>query len=1637
MKHSLMILVLTPWAMLAEDRGVSNVVAIPWAEMGTHVKPNAAAAGVKVVAEDQVQLLCEYQKLAGEVTRQGLLLTDLADSQKEKAWVRVAASHLGRAGLAGVELVGEGVVEKQSKGVRWVRPGLIEEFSTSVDGVRQDFVVSERPPGAGHLRLEIGLQGAVAETAAQGVVLRLAGSQRTLAYSKLKVVDAMQRQVDAWLTAPHPDQLRIEVDDRLAAYPLRIDPTFSDANWISMGGVSGVNGSVHAVVGDSQGSIYIAGDFQFVGTQTASNIAKWDGTAWQPLGAGLADGVVYAMTLDAAGNLYAGGSFITVGTQSGRYLARWDGVAWSHWGLDFDNVVYALAATGNTVYAGGQFSQVGALDASKVARWSGGAWQALGEGVDGTVFALAVSTTGQLFAGGSFANAGGQPASRVARWDGTAWSGLGAGTDGNVLALAMSSDGSVFVGGEFEQAGGVARTGIARWDGSAWQSLGSGVEGAVTCLAAVAGGGVHAGGLFNAAGGQPAVGVALWNGSTWSTLGGGVGGFPSSLFVQSTGALVVGGTFAEAGGVGARGVARWDGTVWTAMAQGLNDRVNAVVADDQGHVYIGGRFLRVGEVAASRVARWDGTSWTALGVGVNGEVLALALDSEGRLYAGGLFSQAGGAAASRVARWNGSAWQALGSGFDATVRTLLVDATDQVFAGGDFLASGATSMARVGRWTGSAWTALGAGCNGAVNALVSDAQGAVFAGGLFSTAGGQPAAAVARWQGGAWQGLGQGCNGPVNALALDSDGLLYAGGGFSEAGGTAAARVARWDGSNWSALGAGCNNTVFALHCDTEKRLYAGGQFSQAGGQQALRIARWLGTAWEPLGSGTSDTVRAFSLAGPVELYCGGDFTLAGAKPSGYLARVQIGLSSGPELQVLHPPGTLLQSGVSSLPFAPVVVGQSGAPLTITLRNNGSDALTGISVAMQDGAHSADFDLDAEALANTLTSEQVTTFTVTFSPTGVGARQAVLEIRSSDPDVPLFTLALTGVGQPPPTVLFSQQPASQLVPVGQPVQFQAAVTGDAPITHQWFKGSSRVQGATALSLNLPAARPALARVYQVRSTNALGTTASRPAYLGVFTAPPSQVAIRDGGNLVLTCQVTVPAGVSLSYLWKRDTNPLSNGPRITGATGKSLRLVGIQPGEAGTYSCTIAMTTPHEVVAAELEVQVGVEALPVVNPLMLPDTLVNEPVQRSVTIANAPGRLRATGLPPGVTLNPVTGVLSGRPTRARLVRGLPAPYAVTFQASNLAGSGPPLVVNWTILPLPVAATGEFNGLIDRNVALNGPSTDAEEGLGGQLRVLTTSAAGISGSLRQGKVTSTFKGLLDPPVGGGTIFTGTWTLTRKGLPALTLDLELDSATGALMGTVSDGSATAALEAWRATPSGSATGTWHVALVPDAALAGEPDYPEGDGHAILKIDAKGGAVWSGRLSEGTAITGSSTLGPAGQVPFFMAPYGLTGSVLGWVEIAGQELDGSLSWWKAPQAASVKTSSYKAGIPLHVVDAVGGAFVPPGPGETLLNWSQARLTFSLAGLTSPLEREFAVTSANQALLDPGTDTITLSLNARTGLLTCGFTLAAEPGRRATGQALVVPRLDRAVGAFNWPASGASGAPLKSGRVRAEALP
>jgi hypothetical protein len=577
----------------------------------------------------------------------------------------------------------------------------------------------------------------------------------------------------AFATLPNGDLVVAGQFTHAGGVPANNIARWDGSAWHALG--AGTNDIVRSLCVRPNGDLVAGGYFTSAGGVPTSLIARWDGVAWSALGAGISagPGLSYPSVLSMAtlpnGDLVAGGEFESAGGVPASCIAQWNGTAWSPLGSGVAgpfpfasiNVTGLLTLANGDLLAGGRFQFAGGTAASNVARWNGVAWSPIDAGTDADVTAVAPLPGGSVAIGGLFAKANGVTAKGIATWDGVTWSTLGGGTDWPVLALARHPNGDILAGGSFTTIGGAAANHIARWNGSAWSALGTGIGGppsttTVRTITTLANGDVIAAGLFDMAGGVPANSIARWNGSTWAPLGLGLtdSGWPAAatcLAALANDHLVVGGSFSEAGGVWCNNIARWDGVGWSSMG-GFNNGVQALAVLPNGDVVAGGAFTPAFPVPViDRIAIWSGSSWSALGTGVNGLVHALAVLPNGQLVAAGDFTSASGVPANRIARWNGASWSALGSGLDDAVYALLVLQNGDLVAGGAFTTAGGSPASRIARWNGVAWSALGSGLTesgwGAViaaNALVTQSSADVVIGGQFLKADSQVSSFLAQ-----------------------------------------------------------------------------------------------------------------------------------------------------------------------------------------------------------------------------------------------------------------------------------------------------------------------------------------------------------------------------------------------------------------------------------------------------------------------------------------------------------------------------------------------------------------------------------------------------------------------------------------------------------------------------------------------------------------------------------------------------------------------------------------------------------------------------------------------------------------------------------------------------------------------------
>ncbi len=327
-------------------------------------------------------------------------------------------------------------------------------------------------------------------------------------------------------------------------------------------------------------ALYATGSFSAFGVPGTQHLARWNGSAWEAVGGGLAGQYSNVLT-SFQGDLIVGGYFDSAGGVAGtEKLARWDGSAWNSMDAQsssFLNSVWDLAvwddgSTGEQLYVAGNYQNLGGVAGlNHIAKWDGATYTPVGGTIGGAVplivLDVLVADLGdgeKLYAGGRFLNIDGVPANNIAVWDGVSWSALGAGVlpsggFAQVIHMAAWDDGdgmALYVGGSFTTAGGNPATRVAKWDGSAWSAMGAGLDSTVQELIVFddgSGEALYALGEFSHPAKNTFVLVKRWNGACWeNVVTSNDGAFGGIVYDAGEGqALLVGGSFNSVGGVSA------------------------------------------------------------------------------------------------------------------------------------------------------------------------------------------------------------------------------------------------------------------------------------------------------------------------------------------------------------------------------------------------------------------------------------------------------------------------------------------------------------------------------------------------------------------------------------------------------------------------------------------------------------------------------------------------------------------------------------------------------------------------------------------------------------------------------------------------------------------------------------------------------------------------------------------------------------------------------------------------------------------------------------------------------------------------------------------------------------------------------
>jgi len=234
------------------------------------------------------------------------------------------------------------------------------------------------------------------------------------------------------------------------------------------------------------GELYAGGSFTSSNGVILNNVARFDGSNWQPLLSGC-DGPVYSLRAYSDG-LYAAGWFTNADTVVANGLARWDGAQWHRvfdlpdiTPFDQTNAINDLFFFQGELYIGGKFA--GLNDMNCIAKYDGAQWGKVGTGQGFLGVYAGVNRfaehDGKLYIAGSFSdyppygNAQ-NPGSGIVAWDGQNWYDLEGGTrdayNAAITSVEWYND-TLYCCGPFDSIGGIQAWQLAKWDGTRWCSM--------------------------------------------------------------------------------------------------------------------------------------------------------------------------------------------------------------------------------------------------------------------------------------------------------------------------------------------------------------------------------------------------------------------------------------------------------------------------------------------------------------------------------------------------------------------------------------------------------------------------------------------------------------------------------------------------------------------------------------------------------------------------------------------------------------------------------------------------------------------------------------------------------------------------------------------------------------------------------------------------------------------------------------------------------------------------------------------------------------------------------------------------------------------------------------------------------------
>jgi hypothetical protein len=298
----------------------------------------------------------------------------------------------------------------------------------------------------------------------------------------------------------------------------------------------------------------------------------------------------------------------------------------------------------------------------------------------------------------------------------------------------------------------------------------------------------------------------------------------------------------------------------------------------------------------------------------------------------------------------------------------------------------------------------------------------------------------------------------------------------------------------------------------------------------------------------------------------------------------------------------------------------------------------------------------------------------TLDPTAVSDSGAQFDVVVTNAAGSVTSTAATLTVTPAPPAI-TAQPASVTVIAPAPATFSVVATGTAPLSYQWRRDGTPIDGATDASYVLdPTELTDSGAQFDVVVTNAAGSVASTAATLTVNAAPvppgistePADVTVTEPAPA--TFSVVAEGDAPLSYQWRR------NGTPIAGATGSSYVLDPTALGDSGAQFDVVVTNGAGTITSAPATLTVN--AAPPAITTSPADATVTEPASATFSVvANGTAPLTYQWRRNGTPIDGATGSTYVLDPTATSDSGAQFDVVVSNSAGSVTSAAAALTVN--------------------------------------------------------------------------------------------------------------------------------------------------------------------------------------------------------------------------------------------------------------------------------------------------------------------------------------------------------------------------